>query len=279
MKDLKKKMVAAADVISNKSDNFKPDIGLILGSGLGVLADEIEDRIEIHYEDIPYMKLSTVKGHAGSLYMGMLGGKKVMAFKGRIHYYEGYSMKDITFPVRLMQAMGVTHMIVTNACGGLKDGLRAGDITIIKDHINLLGDNPLIGINDDDLGERFPDMSNSYDRDLKKIAIKAFQKIGIEPKECVYCAVPGPNYETFAEIKYLKTIGADTVGMSTVPEILVAAHAGLKALGISCVTDVIFEPGVEVTHEEVLEVAEKVRPTFLKLMKEIISNIPIKVKA
>lgn len=279
MKDLMKNMETAADVICNMSGNFKPDIGLILGSGLGVLADEIQDRIEIHYEDIPHMKLSTVKGHAGSMYMGILGGKKVMAFKGRIHYYEGYSMKDITFPVRLMQALRTRYMIVTNASGGLRDDLRPGDLTIIKDHINLMGDNPLFGQNDDNLGPRFPDMSNSYDKDLKKIAVEAFQKLGMEPKACVYCAVPGPNYETFAEIRYLKTIGADTVGMSTVPEILVAAHAGIRSLGISCVTDVIFEPGVEVSHEEVLEVAEKVRPKFLALMKEIITNIPVEVKA
>lgn len=275
MKDLYEKMQQASEVIKTKSNNFKPDVGLILGSGLGVLADEIEDRIEIPYSEIPHMKTSTVKGHEGSLFLGKLSGKNVMAFKGRIHYYEGYSMKDITFPVRLMQGMGVSVMIATNACGGIREDLRAGDLVIMEDHINMLGDNPLIGINDDRLGKRFPDMSNSYDRDLKIIAAKAFETIGIKPKFCVYCAVPGPNYETYAEIKFLKIIGSDTVGMSTAPEVLTAAHAGIRTLGISCVTDVIHTSGVEVTHDEVLEVANKVRPVFLGLMKEIVKNLPV----
>jgi len=275
MREVRKQMTDAAEVIKKKSKNFKPDVGLILGSGLGVLADEIEDMLEIPYTEIPHMRISTVKGHAGSLYLGKLAGKNVMAFKGRIHYYEGYSMKDITFPVRIMQAMGVSFMIITNACGGLNDDLRPGDLPIIEDHINMMGDNPLLGDNDPDLGERFPDMSNSYDRELKQIAVDACRTIGIEPKFAVYCAVTGPNYETYAEIKYLKVIGAGTVGMSTVPEVLVAAHAGIRTLGISCVTDVIHEPGVEVTHEEVLIVAAKTKPTFLKLMKEIIGNLPL----
>ena len=275
MKELRKQMTEAAEVIKEKSKNFQPKIGLILGSGLGDLADEIEDAIEIPYTEIPHMKVSTVKGHAGSMFLGKLAGKNIMAFKGRIHYYEGYSMKDITFPVRLMQAMGVEIMIITNACGGLRDDLRAGDLMIIEDHINMMGDNPLIGTNDDKLGERFPDMSNTYDKDLRELAVKAYDKLGIEAKAGVYCAVTGPNYETFAETRYLHRIGSDTVGMSTVPEAIVASHAGIRTLGISCVTDVIHAPGVEVTHEEVLEVATKVKPVFLNLMKEIVTNLPV----
>ncbi|MCD4784386.1 MAG: purine-nucleoside phosphorylase [Candidatus Eremiobacteraeota bacterium] len=278
MKELRKQMNEAAGVIRKKSNDFKPDIGLILGSGLGVLADEIEDAYEIPYEEIPGMKISTVKGHAGSLFLGKLAGKKVMAFKGRIHYYEGYSMKDITFPVRLMQAMGVSFMVITNACGGIREDLKTGDLVIIDDHINMMGDNPLIGTNDPDLGPRFPDMSNSYDRDLKVIASKAYEDIGMIPKLCVYSAVTGPNYETYAEVQHLRIIGTDTIGMSTVPEVITAAHAGIRTLGISCVTDVLHEPGTQVTHEEVLQVANENRPIFLKLMKKIVSRIPVKSK-
>ena len=279
MKELKKQMNEAAGVIRQKSNDFKPDIGLILGSGLGVLADEIEDAYEIPYNEIPHMKTSTVKGHAGSLYLGMLSGKKVMAFKGRIHYYEGYSMKNITFPVRLMQAMGVSYMVITNACGGIRKDLKPGDLVIIDDHINMMGDNPLIGLNDPDLGPRFPDMSNCYDRNLKVIASKAYEDLDMTPRLCVYAAVTGPNYETYAEVQHLRIIGADTIGMSTIPEVITAVHAGIKTLGISCVTDILHEPGTQVTHEEVLRVANENRPIFLKLMKEIILRIPVKSKS
>ena len=275
MKELRRQMAEAAEVIRKKSNNFEPQVALILGSGLGVLADEIENAIEIPYPEIPHMKTSTVKGHEGSLFLGTIEGKKVMAFKGRIHYYEGYTMKDITFPVRLMQAIGAKIMVITNACGGLREDLRAGDLMIIEDHINHMGDNPLIGTNDDELGERFPDMSNTYDRNLRTIAEDACTTIGIESKVGVYCAVTGPNYETYAETRYIKAMGADTVGMSTVPEAIVASHAGIRTVGISCVTDVIHKPGVEVTHEEVLEVANKIKPVFLKLMKEIIKKLPV----
>lgn len=275
MRDIRKQMMEACEVIRSESNNFNPEIGIILGSGLGDLADEIQEPIEVPYTQIPHMKISTVKGHAGSLFLGKLSGKKIMAFKGRIHYYEGYSMKDITFPVRLMQGMGAKIMIVTNACGGLRSDLRAGDLVIISDHINLLGDNPLIGYNDPDLGPRFPDMSNAYDRDLRAIAEKSCRALGMEPKFGVYCAVPGPNYETFAEVQYIRGIGADMVGMSTVPEVLVAVHAGIRSLGISCVTDVIHAPGVEVTHDEVLRVADEAGPRLARLVKEILMNIPV----
>jgi len=276
MENVRHNMNEAVDYILKRSGGFRPDVGLILGSGLGDLADEITEPIEISYAGIPNMKCSTVKGHAGKLVLGMLQDKKVMAFKGRIHYYEGYSMLDITFPVRLMQGIGAKFMIITNACGGLRDDFKVGDLMLIKDHINMMGDNPLLGPNDDELGPRFPDMSNAYDRELFEIAVQACEKIGIQPKAGVYCAVPGPNYETYAETRYLKGIGADAVGMSTVPEVLVASHAGIRVVGISCVTDVIHKPGIQVSHEEVLQAANEAKPRFLALMKEIIKNLPVK---
>jgi purine-nucleoside phosphorylase len=274
MLELTRQMTDASDYVQNKTNNYKPEVGLILGSGLGDLADEIEDQREVLYENIPHMKLSTVKGHAGRLVMGKLEGKRVMAFQGRIHYYEGYSMKDITFPVRIMQGMGVKYLFISNASGGIRDYMNPGDLMIIRDHINMMGDNPLIGPNDDEVGPRFPDMSNSYDRELLKIAEKSCEEIGIKPMHGVYCAVTGPNYETYAEIKFLQTIGTDAVGMSTVPEVLVAAHAGIRVVGISCITDVIRGPGVEVTHDEVLDVATQAKPRFMKLSRAIIRNIP-----
>jgi purine-nucleoside phosphorylase len=269
-------MAEAAQKINKLSNNFQPEAGLILGSGLGSLADEIQDRIEISYTDIPHMKTSTVQGHAGKLFLGTLEGKKVMAFKGRIHFYEGYSMKDITFPVRLMQALGAKFMVITNACGGVRDGMKAGDLMIMRDHINLMGDNPLKGPNDDELGVRFPDMSNAYDRELLARAEEACREVGIDPIVGVYAAVTGPNYETFAETRYMKNIGADVIGMSTVPEVIVAAHAGIRVVGVSCVTDVIHGQGVVVSHEEVLEITEKTKPTFLKLMKTIVRKLPVR---
>ena len=279
MLKIRQQMTEAVERINQLSNGFKPEVGLILGSGLGALADEITDRIEIPYTDIPNMKTSTVKGHAGKLIMGSLEGKKVMAFKGRIHYYEGYSMQDITFPVRLMQGLGAKFMVITNACGGVREDLEAGDLMIIKDHINLMGDNPLMGVNDDELGPRFPDMSNPYNRDLQKMAAGVLTEMGKKPIYGVYAAVPGPNYETYAETRYIKLIGADAIGMSTVPEVIVASHAGIHVVGVSCVTDVIHEPGVEVSHEEVLDVAQKVRPTFLGLMRSIIGRLPVKTPA
>lgn len=278
MLDIRKKMNEAARHIKKVSKDFQPDAGLILGSGLGVLAEEIEEPIEIPYTDIPNMKTSTVKGHAGKLVMGILEGKKVMAFKGRIHYYEGYSMKDITFPVRIMQALGARFLVITNACGGLREDMVPGDLMVISDHINLMGDNPLYGLNDDQLGPRFPDMSNVYDMELQQIALKIMGELNLKLLSGVYCAVPGPNYETYAEVEYIRRIGSDVVGMSTVPEVLVAAHAGIRVVGISCITDVINTPGIQVTHEEVLKVATEAKPRFLKLMRKIISQLPVEEK-
>ncbi|MFP4498180.1 MAG: purine-nucleoside phosphorylase [Vulcanimicrobiota bacterium] len=272
---MRKQMEETAEYIKKKAPGFQPEIGLILGSGLGVLAEEIKDPVRIPYSEIPNLKTSSVKGHAGELFLGVLENKKVMVFKGRIHFYEGHSMQEITFSVRMMQAMGVKTLVITNACGGLKDNMRPGDLMVISDHINLMGTNPLMGINDDELGPRFPDMSNCYDLNLRRMALRCMEEIKIDPPVSgVYCAVSGPNYETFAETRYIKAIGADAVGMSTVPEVIVAAHAGIKVVGVSCITDVIHEPGVEVTHDEVLEVARKAKPKFLELMRKIVSSIP-----
>jgi purine-nucleoside phosphorylase len=275
MENVLKQMNEAAEKIRKKSGDFQPEVGIILGSGLGDLAEEIIDGIVIPYTEIPHMKTSTVQGHSGELFLGTLEGRKVMAFKGRIHYYEGYSMKDITFPVRLMQAMKAKFMVITNACGGLRENMSVGDLMIISDQINLMGDNPLIGTNDDRLGPRFPDMSNAYDRELVKMAVEASKTIGTKQLTGVYAAVTGPNYETYTETQYIKSIGADSVGMSTIPEVIVAAHAGIKVVGISCVTDVIHRPGVEVSHEEVLRVANEAKPRFMMLMKEIVKNLPV----
>lgn len=273
MDNLMQKMQEASDFIKSKT-RISPQVGFILGSGLGELADDIENAVLIDYSSIPHFPASTVKGHAGKLVLGKLEGKSIVALKGRLHFYEGYSMQEITFPVRVMKAIGINSLIVTNACGGINQNFNPGDLMIIEDHINLMGSNPLIGKNIPELGQRFPDMSGCYDPDYVKLAQEVANKAGIDIKKGVYVAVSGPNYETMAELNFLRIIGADAVGMSTVPEVIVAAHASLKTLGISCVTDVIFKKhDHSVSHDEVIEVARRVKPTFIKLIKEIIKRL------
>ncbi len=251
-----------------------PKIGLILGSGLGTLADEIENPTIIDYKDIPNFPVSTVEGHAGQLVIGELMGKQVVAMKGRFHYYEGYSMQEVTFPVRVMKSIGVELMLVTNACGGLNPKLHPGALMIINDHINMTGDNPLIGPNHAELGPRFPDMSSAYDKDLVKLVKDVSGRINIETHEGIYVSISGPNYLSKAELRMMQMIGADTVGMSTVPEVIVAKHAGLKVIGISCVTDMAIPDELEsINHEQVVEIANKTRPKFIKLVKEIINEV------
>jgi purine nucleoside phosphorylase I, inosine and guanosine-specific len=263
----------AAKYISNKI-NHQPDGAVILGTGLGALADEIEDRTVIKYKDIPHFPVSTVAGHAGELIGGYVEGKYVLAMNGRFHYYEGYNMKEVTFPVRVFANLGIKKLIVSNACGGMNPHFKAGDLMLIEDHINLMGDNPLIGRNFDELGPRFPDMSEGYSRKLIAKAQKACDTLGIEIKKGVYVAVSGPNYETPAELKMLRAIGADAVGMSTVPEVIVARHSGLEVLGISCVTDMAIADDLEpLDHEKVVEIANAVKPKFVKLVKSIIKDI------
>src|SRR5699024_10713115 len=217
--------------------SIEPEIGLILGSGLGVMADDIENSVTIPYHKIPHFPKSTVAGHKGQLVIGTLHGKKVIAMQGRFHYYEGYTMEQVTFPVRVMKKLGVHSLIVTNAAGGINKDFSPGDLMVIKDHLNLFGDNPLIGENIDEFGPRFPDMSNVYDREYMEIAVNCAKDLGITLQTGVYAGNTGPTYETPQEIKMLRTLGGDAVGMSTVPETIVAAHAGLKILGISCISN------------------------------------------
>jgi purine-nucleoside phosphorylase len=253
-----------------------PRIGLILGSGLGVLADEIEDAVKIRYEDIPEFPISTVEGHAGQLVFGSLSGMEVVAMQGRFHYYEGYSFDQVTFPVRVMKELGVEVLVVTNAAGGVNETYEPGDLMIISDHINNMGSNPLIGPNDNRFGARFPDMSEPYNKELRLIARNVAEKLNIRIQEGVYVGNTGPTYETPAEVRMIRTFGGDAVGMSTVPEVIVAKHAGLKVLGISCISNmasgILDQP---LTHDEVIETTEKVRKDFLLFVKEIVKNIKV----
>lgn len=254
--------------------DINPEIGLILGSGLGVLADEIENPTIIDYKDIPNFPVSTVEGHAGQLVIGRLTDKQVIAMKGRFHYYEGYSMKEVTFPVRVMKALGVKLLLVTNACGGLNPNLYPGALVVINDHINMTGNNPLIGPNYSELGPRFPDMSDAYDKDLVKLVHRVGKEIRIETHEGVYVSISGPTYSSKAESKMFQLIGADTIGMSTVPEVIIAKHSGMKIIGISCVTDMAILEGSEtISHEQVMEVANQTRPKFIKLVKAVINEV------
>ena len=252
----------------------KPKIGIILGTGLGALAEEIEHPVKISYEDIPHFPHSTVKSHAGRFVCGTLSDKSVIAMEGRFHYYEGYSLKQITLPVRVMKALGCEVLIVSNACGGMNPQFNKGDLMLIDDHINLIGDNPLIGKNDDRLGPRFPDMCWPYDRELLKLA----QKVALEEKitchKGVFVAVSGPNLETRAEYRYLRGIGADVVGMSTVPEVIVAVHTGLRSLGISVITDICLADALQpVSLEEILETAAIAEKKLRTLVRKVVAQI------
>ena len=272
MKDLSIKLNETCSYIKEKID-VKPEIGLILGSGLGSLANEIEDKTIVKYEEIPNFPVSTVAGHEGQLVIGTLEGKKVIAMQGRFHFYEGYTMQEITFPVRVMKELGVKMLLVTNACGGMDPKLYPGALMFIEDHINFTGANPLIGPNAEDLGPRFPDMSTAYDRDLIELGRKVGEKLEIQTEKGIYTAISGPNYLSAAELRMLRRLGGDTVGMSTVPEVIVARHTGIKVLGISCVTDMAIADDLEpLEHSAVVEVANKTRPKFIKLVKGILKE-------
>ncbi|RSL32030.1 purine-nucleoside phosphorylase [Salibacterium salarium] len=254
--------------------SITPKIGLILGSGLGVLAEDLEDAVKVPYEDIPGFPVSTVAGHAGQLVVGTLNETPVIAMQGRFHYYEGYSLQEVTFPVRVMRLLGVETLLVTNAAGSVNTSFSPGNLMLIKDHLNLLGDNPLIGKNDESLGPRFPDMSTAYSAALMDIAKNAAASLNISLQEGVYAANTGPCYETPAEVNMIRTLGADAVGMSTVPEVITAVHAGMNVLGVSCLSNmaagILDQP---LSHSEVIETTEKVKEDFLSLMKEIIHQI------
>lgn len=251
-----------------------PLVGVILGTGLGSLADKIEERLPVPYVDIPHFPVSTVEGHAGELVFGELAGVQVVAMSGRVHYYEGYTMKEVTFPVRVMRALGCRHLFLSNAAGGLNPLYEAGDIVLTIDHINLMGDNPLIGPNEEDLGPRFPDMSEPYDRKLIKIAGEVALDERIVVHKGVFAGVAGPNLETAAEYRFLRTIGADLVGMSLVPEDIVAVHAGMKVLAFSVVTDLCFPDSLEPADiQRILKVAAEAEPKLTKLVIGVLRRL------
>jgi len=257
-------------------DNSKvePMIGIILGTGLGGLTKEIEIIDEFSYKDIPHFPLSTVEFHEGKLFLGKLGGKSVVAMQGRFHYYEGYSMKQITLPVRVMKKLGIHTLIISNAAGGMNPQFQRGDLMIITDHINLLGNNPLIGQNLEEFGPRFPDMSEPYSRELIKLAEKIALENQIKVQKGVFVAVSGPNLETRAEYRFLRLIGADAVGMSTVPENIVAIHSGLKVMGISVITDECFPDTLQpVNIQEIIKTANTAEPKLTLIMKKVIASI------
>ncbi|OLO42677.1 purine-nucleoside phosphorylase [Alkalihalophilus pseudofirmus] len=253
-----------------------PQIGLILGSGLGELAEEIQNPVKIPYGEIPNFPVSTVEGHAGQLVIGQLEGKQVIAMQGRFHYYEGYSMQEVTFPVRVMKQLGVELIAVTNACGGMNKTFAPGDLMIITDHLNMTGDNPLIGPNYNELGPRFPDMSSAYTPELVSFVEQVGKSLDIKLQKGVYAGVTGPTYMSGAELIMLRNLGGDVVGMSTVPEVIVASHAQMKVIGISCITDMAIGEELEgITHEQVVEVANRTKPRFIKLVKQIVGDIKL----
>ena len=246
---------------------INPEYLLILGTGLGELAEEMTINLELPYKDIPHFPMSTVESHTGKLLMGYLGGKPVMAMQGRFHYYEGYSMNQIVFPIRVAKMLGIQTLLVSNACGGLNPKFERGDIMLINDHINFLGDNPLIGPNDPDLGPRFPDMSQPYTKHLMVTANQVALDAGIKIHQGVYLAVSGPMLETKAEYRYMRQLGADVVGMSTVPEVIAAVHMGMKVLGISVITDECFPDSLEpVSLDDVLNAAAMAKPQLTRIV-------------
>jgi purine-nucleoside phosphorylase len=247
---------------------------LVLGSGLGAFADEIEDSVKIPYEEIPGFARSTVEGHAGQLALGKVEGVNVAAMQGRFHFYEGYSLEEVTFPQRVMGLLGIKSLILTNASGGINVDFEPGMLMLISDHLNLMGTNPLIGYNDERFGPRFPDMTNVYDRDYQEIAMQEAHAMGLNMRRGIYAALTGPSYETPAEIRLFRILGADAVGMSTVPEAIVARQMGIKVLGISCITNLA--AGVTdtpINHEEVMETGERVKETFKELLRRIIPKL------
>jgi purine-nucleoside phosphorylase len=273
MLELMEKIGAAEHAVRARWDGL-PRVGIILGTGLGGLTAEIEAPTAIAYADVPHFPESTVESHAGRLVCGKLAGTPVMAMEGRFHFYEGYSMQEITFPVRLMKAMGCDTLVVSCACGGLNPQFATGDILIIEDHINLMGDNPLRGKNDDRLGPRFPDLCHPYDPELIAVARRAALRHQIVAHTGVYVALPGPNLETRAEYRFLRAIGADAVGMSTVPEVLVGVHGGMRCVGFAVITDMCLPDALEpVDVKKVIAVANQAEPSLRALVREVVQSL------
>lgn len=275
MTDLRRTIQEAVSFLRTKTSD-KPPIGIILGTGLGGLAREIKRPLVVPYEQIPHFPISTVESHHGKLIFGTLAGKKVVAMQGRFHYYEGYTLQQVTFPVRVMKFLGVRILLISNAAGALNPLFRKGDVMLMADHINLLGDNPLIGPNDDTIGPRFPDMSEPYNKELMALAEQTALDLKVKLQKGVYVAMQGPNLETRAEYRFLRTIGADAVGMSTVPEVIVAVHMGMRVAGFSIITDECFPDALQpVTLKEVIAVAKNAEPKMTAVMKEVVRRLKV----
>lgn len=273
MTELRTQINEAIAFLRTKTQSV-PTVGIILGTGLGGLVKEIAIETVVEYADIPHFPLSTVESHQGKLIFGTLGGKTIVAMQGRFHYYEGYSMWQVTFPVRVMKFLGVETLLISNAAGGMNPLFTKGDIMLITDHINLLGDNPLIGHNDNDLGPRFPDMTEPYTQELIALAEKVALDLKIRLQKGVFVAVSGPNLETRAEYRFLRGIGADVVGMSTVPEVIVAVHQSMRVLGFSIMTDECFPDALKpVSLQEVIAVANAAEPKLTSIMKEVVARM------
>ena len=263
----------AGEYITQKIGDFKPEIGIILGSGLGELADEF-CKISIEYKDIPGFEASAVTGHKGRLVFAEINGKNIVMMQGRIHYYEGHTIQKVVFPVKVMKKLGVKTLIITNAAGGVNPSFNPSDLMIITDHINYMGINPLIGANDSSMGERFPDMSEIYTPELVELVKKIGQNIGIELQEGVYMAFTGPSYETPAEVRMARIIGADAIGMSTVPEAITACWAGMKVIGLSCICNsAAGVSNTKLSHQDVIKAADKAKRKFKKLVNEVIKKL------
>lgn len=271
--DLLENVKSAKEYIRQKFDG-KIDVAIILGTGLGSIVEKIENKITIKYTDVPGFPEATVKGHAGELIIGDLSNKKILVFNGRFHYYEGNPMEKVTFGVRVVKSLGINEIIITNAAGGMNPDFEAGDLMLITDHINMMGTNPLIGKNYEEFGPRFPDMSEAYNRKLINLAEAKAAELKFKIKKGIYVGISGPTYETPAELRMLRIIGADAVGMSTVPEVIVANHMGMNVLGISCITDMAIPDNLEpLDHIKVVETANKVKNKFISLVKSIILDL------
>ncbi|MEO9533088.1 MAG: purine-nucleoside phosphorylase [Crocinitomicaceae bacterium] len=267
-----KKIIETTEFIHEKIGG-KPDIGIVLGTGLGGLVNEMEITDELSYDEIPNFPVSTVESHSGKLLFGHLAGKKVVAMQGRFHYYEGYNMKEVTFPIRVMKLLGIQQLYISNAAGGLSPDFKQGDLMVLNDHIDLFPDNPLRGKNLDELGERWSDMYQQYDPGLRATAFEIAKEQGIDLKEGIYCGVSGPNLETAAEYKYLRIIGGDAVGMSTVPEVIVARHMNIPVFAVSIITDMCTPETLKAVNvPEIIETAMKSEPIMTKLIKELIAR-------
>lgn len=268
-------ILQTTEYIKRKIGDFEPEIGIILGTGLGGLVSEIDVHFKLMYSNIPNFPISTLEFHSGKLIFGMLSGKKVVAMQGRLHFYEGYDMKQITFPVRVMKMLGIKNLFVSNASGSLNPDFKKGELLIIEDHINLLPDNPLRGRNADSFGPRFPDMSNPYNKEMIRLGLEIAKKNNITCNKGVYVSVTGPNLETKAEYKYLRIIGGDAVGMSTVPEVIVANHMGIPVFAISVLTDEGFPEVLEpVSLEEIIRIATEAEPSLTLILKQLITLLP-----